>query len=104
MKATTTATTTTGETKEAATTTTATILKDSFKLPTHIPKDMLSEAVKICQLAKERNKYNHHKGDEESRPPCNHDRAMGWNLHICGDCNGDLSAVRYAQEEVHKSD
>jgi hypothetical protein len=35
-----------------------TILQDVFKLPDHIPKDMLTEAVKICQLAKERNKYS----------------------------------------------
>ena len=63
------ATDTVGETKAPAITTGSaeafvssppvTILQDVFKLPDHIPKDMLTEAVKICQLAKERNKYNH---------------------------------------------
>ena len=46
---------TTGSADASASSPAVTILKDVFKLPDHIPQDMLSEAVKICQESKEKN-------------------------------------------------
>ena len=76
-----------------------TILKDVFQCPDHIPEDMLTEAAKICQEAKERNMYNHHKGGEASRPDCNHGRVQGWKRDQCADCGADLGAARLAEED-----
>ena len=74
--------------------------KNVFECPDHLPKDLFVEAIQICQVAKEKNKYNHHKGKDTR---CHHDRVMGWNLRQCADCNNtDLGAARFAEEERQK--
>jgi hypothetical protein len=90
---------TTGSADASASSPAVTIFKDVFKLPDHIPKDMLTEAVNICRLANERNLYYHHKGNETSRRKCCHDRVQGWKRDECADCGANLGAARLAEED-----
>ena len=90
------------ETKE--TTTETQIIPVSFYtnlLPRsdHISPSVFANSVRLSKEGIQRNKYNHHKGDPATRPPCLHERCSNWKLGICADCNADLGPERLAQEE-----
>ena len=67
--------------------------------PDHIPSSVFLNSAQLSKSSIERNKYNHHKGDPATRPPCLHERCSNWKLGLCADCGADLGAQRLAEEE-----
>ena len=67
--------------------------------PEHIPLSVFSKSVRLSKEGIERNKYNHHKGDAATRPPCLHERCENWKLDLCADCKADLGPERLAKEQ-----
>jgi hypothetical protein len=70
-----------------------------YPCPEHLPDIFTAPSVRPMKESIQRNSYNHHPGDEATRPACLHWRAMGWKLNQCADCNVDLGPARLAEEE-----
>ena len=100
-----------GETKTAASVETTTEEETKMKTtsvsfytnllsrPEHIPLSVFFKSVRLSKEGIKRNKYNHHKGDAATRPPCLHGRCENWKFDQCADCGADLGPERLAKEQ-----
>ena len=97
------------ETKTAASTTTEEETKTKttpvsfytnlLSRPEHIPLSVFADSVRLSKEGIKRNKYNHHKGNAATRPPCLHGRCENWKFDLCADCGADLGPERLAKEQ-----
>ena len=96
-----------GETKTATTTEEETKTKTTpvsfytnlLPRPENIPLSVFAKSVQLSKEGIKRNKYNHHKGNAATRPPCLHERCENWKYDQCADCGADLGPERLAKEQ-----
>jgi len=67
--------------------------------PANLPNDPFKKSADLAKKSIERNKYNHHTGDEANLFTCKCERVQSYNLGICADCEADLGPIRLAEEE-----